>query len=84
MLKYKKMPADCTEKRQQRFPWAKSIAAVDYWLDVVLSLIKDKVGCEPKMVFALQSASVAKPLRGDAESRSMSAIEIYGLNDLNL
>lgn len=47
-------------------------------------LIKDKVGCEPKMVFALQSASVAKLLRGDAASRSMSTTEIYGLNDLTL
>lgn len=50
----------------------------------MLLLIKDKAGCEPKLFFALQSAHVAKPHRGDATSSSVSAIEIYGLNDLNL
>lgn len=85
------MAADCTERRHRRFPWAKNTvataaaaAAAAYWLDVVLSLIKDKVGREPKMVFALPSASEAKPLKGDATSSSMSGTEIYDLNDLNL
>ncbi len=78
----KKVAVDCTKRGQPHFPWAKSTAAVDYGWDVVCSLIKDKVGWEPKMVFALQSASVAKPLRGDAVSRNRSATEIYGLNDL--
>lgn len=60
------MGADYAERWQRRFSGAKSTVAVDYWLDVVLSLIKDKVGCEPKMVFASQSAGVAKALRGEA------------------
>lgn len=46
---------------------SKCTAAVVYSLDIVLLLIKDKVGCEPKIVFAMQSASVGKPQRGDAE-----------------